>query len=155
MEQDQAFGQYLLKLVSFCNYQERCRREVEEKMSKMGIPSAMQHQLLESLIAEAFFDDQRYAVAFCKGKFHYKKWGRRKIFAALRAKGIGESMIRKALLEIDDKEYRQVLSDLIIKKTDDLGGLSTNENKKKSLNYVLQKGFETHLFWEILNDKTK
>ncbi|MDE7149775.1 MAG: RecX family transcriptional regulator [Bacteroidales bacterium] len=94
------------KLARYCAYQERCRQDVRLKLSGLGVRgSAEAARWIERLEAEGFLDENRFARAYCRGKFRQNHWGRRKIIMGLRAKGISEAEVAEALNEIDAADY--------------------------------------------------
>jgi regulatory protein len=152
MNQNQEFNAYLLQLERFCDYQERCLKEVEDKLYKLDAPRNFHQDIIKRLVSNSNFDNLRYAKAFASGKFRFKKWGRKKIFYALRLKKISDKNIFNALLEIDEDEYMKTLKELINYKISKLGSINNDANKKKVLNFALQKGYESNLIWQILNE---
>jgi regulatory protein len=151
MNNNQEINAYLQQIERFCDYQERCLKEVEDKLYKLEIPIDIHQQLIDSLIENENFDNLRYAKAFASGKFRFKKWGRKKIFYSLRLKKISDKDIFNALLEIDEEEYMKTLKELVNYKISKVGSVDNNVNKKKVLNFALQKGYESNLIWQILN----
>ena len=78
----------LEKLRKYCAWQERCRSEAWTKLLQLGCPRAEVQRLLGVLEYEGFLDEARFARAYARGKFSQKGWGRVKIRAALRGKGV-------------------------------------------------------------------
>lgn len=141
----------LTRLYKYCAYQERCRKEVEKKLSELGVDQSDWPRLLAHLEAERFLDERRFAHSFARGKFTLKKWGRYKILAALRSKGISQSLAQQALAnEVSDQAYFAVLDRLVEQKTAQWQHLPARERKDKILRYLKQKGYEWNLIWERL-----
>jgi regulatory protein len=141
-------GEAYLKAASFCAYQERCRQEVREKLYAYELPDQEVEEILEKLETEKFLNEERFAKAFAGGKFRLKKWGRQKIRQELKMRGIPDAYIRKALVEIQDEEYIEVLNNLLEKKKSSERLKNTVEDKQKLLRYALSKGYEQDLIWE-------
>lgn len=94
------------KLARYCAYQERCRQDVRLKLSGLGVRGAAETaRWMERLEAEGFLDENRFARAYCRGKFRQNRWGRRKIIMGLRAKGISAGDVADGLSEIDAGDY--------------------------------------------------
>ncbi len=147
-----------LKLAAYCAYQERCYKEIYAKLEEWKIDQGNQDAIIILLEEENFLNEKRFAESYIRGKFSYKKWGKRKIKYALLQKNISATMIQNAFLsEIDDKEYFATLSELLEKKWSDL--LQKEEDnfkrKQKATNYALQKGYENELIREILDGLDK
>ena len=144
-----------LKLAAFCAYQERCYQEMYQKLEEWKIDESEHYAIITLLEEENFLNEKRFAESYVRGKFSYKKWGRRKIRYALLQKNISEKMIQDALAsEIDDKEYFATLAELLEKKWSDLLEKEEDSFKRmaKATNYALQKGYENELIREILED---
>ncbi|MBO6881940.1 MAG: RecX family transcriptional regulator, partial [Winogradskyella sp.] len=63
------------KMEHYCAYQERCHKEVVDKLKSMKmIPEAID-QIVGHLIQENYLNEERFAKAFARGKFQIKKWG--------------------------------------------------------------------------------
>jgi regulatory protein len=96
-------------LTRFCAYRERCIKEVRWKLQSKGFMGEAAEEFIIKLQEQGYLNEERYAVLFAGGHFRQKQWGRRKIEAALRAKGIPAPVIRNALNELSASEYRQTL----------------------------------------------
>jgi len=149
MDKKQQFNIYLHQMERYCDYQERCLKDVEDKLIKLEVPTDVHETLIEALLLNKSFDNIRYAKAFASGKFRFKKWGRKKIFYALKLKKVEDRDIFNALLEIDEEDYFVTLKELVSYKIKDIGSIKEPVNKKKVLNYALQKGYESNLIWEV------
>lgn len=142
----------LLKAANYCAYQERCYKEVEEKLAEWGIYGTDAGEILIQLSSQNYLNEERFAKAFAGGKFRIKSWGKVKIRLALKAKGISETNIRIALNEIDQASYHACLNKLarqMLQTYDDLNPLIAKQKTARSL---MAKGFETNLVWEALNN---
>ncbi len=141
----------LKKLYRYCAYQERCKSDVRNKLSELGVPHHEMDHCITHLEEENFLNESRYVHAFVRGKFFLKKWGKHKIIAELRAKGIDKTLIEKVLEEeIDTEQYITVLSTLAAQKLTQLGGKVTVENSQKVHFYLTQKGYAWSDIQEVL-----
>lgn len=138
------------KLKYYCGYQERCHREVEEKLFSLGIRKKDQGEIIASLIEDGYLNEERFAIAFAGGKFRTKQWGRIKIKDALKQKLVSEYSIRQALKVINEWEYTKVLNKLAKDKYDSLKREQWLVRKKKTTDYLLQKGYEYDLVASIM-----
>lgn len=141
----------LIKLRRYCAYQERCHREVKQKLWDWGMYENESGQIVVQLIEEGFLNEERYAKAIAGGKFRTKGWGKNKIAAALKSKGIVSNLISSSMNEIDSADYRKKLELLISKKTASLKGEHPITLKQKVARFALGKGYESDLVWEIIN----
>ena len=145
MQED--FARYLHRLQSYCAFRERCTQEVRQKMERMGVPDQWRVELLRRLRMEGYVDDARFAEVFARSRFRYHRWGRRKIALALRQKEISRALIRAALAEIDEGEYRGVLEELARAHLDDV---ASPEAVQRTYRYLYQKGYEPELIRAVL-----
>ena len=142
----------LEKAKSYCAYQERCHKEVSDKLYSWKLNADEINYIIEHLIQENYLNEERFAIAFAGGKFRMKHWGRKKIEQKLKEKRVSEYCIKKALEEIDDEDYIRTLFRLIEKKHGSLKDKEPFTKKKKTAAYIYGKGYESDLIWEHLND---
>ena len=138
-------------LQKYCSYQDRCHMEVEQKLKSMGmIPQASNH-IIMTLIQENYLNEERFAMAFVRGKFRIKKWGRIRLTAELKKRHISSYLIQKSLKQISDSEYLTTFEVLAIRKANTLTGSQTRHKKKQLINYLIYRGWEPHLIYEKVN----
>ena len=138
------------KLRFYCRYQQRCQSEIKQKLFELGINSKDHHELIDELIKENSLNDERFAVAFVSGRFRLKQWGRKKIQQGLKEKRVSDETAQKALEQIDQKEYMAVLNKLAKERYASLKHEQYLVRKKKTMDYLMQKGYEVDLVREIL-----
>jgi regulatory protein len=143
--------QALQKLRQYCAYQERCHYEVEQKLWALGQPAKLHASLIAKLIEEDYLNEERFAIQFAGGKFRMKDWGRKKIMYALREKKVSEYSIKKALKEISEEDYHKTLESLAEKKFALLEGELPLLRKKKTMEYLIMKGYEPELVSGVMN----
>jgi regulatory protein len=145
------FHLLLDKARRFCDYQERYRNEVIEKLTGMEAEKSDILKIIDLLEQENLLNEFRYARAFAKGKLRSNKWGRNKIKAALQLKRIKPELIQKAFEEMDEDEYISILEHIL--ETKQVKAPNERMEKAKKAQYAIQKGFESGLVWEIVNKK--
>ncbi|NJX17407.1 RecX family transcriptional regulator, partial [Tamlana crocina] len=106
----------MLKLMQYCAYRDRSQKEVENKLLEMRMIPEAREQIIIKLMQEDFLNEERFARSFVRGKFRIKKWGRHKIIQELRLREISSPIIKLALTEISEKEYKSTLYTLAEKK---------------------------------------
>lgn len=137
--------QALQKLKHYCSYQERCHSEVKEKLFSLGVWKKEHDEIIASLIEEGYLNEERFAIAFVGGKFRMKQWGRVKIKYELKQKQVSEYCIKKALQQIDEAAYEKVILRLAKEKYGSLKSEQYLVRKKKTMDYLFQRGFEGEL----------
>ena len=144
--------QVLDKMAKYCAYQERCVKDVRDKLKAFGLPQEEKHEIIDYLLDNRFVNDERYAKSFVRGKINQSGWGVNKIRFHLIQKGIDKHIIEEALGQTDEEVYRQRLIDILKTKTKTIKADSDFEKKRKLAAYAMQKGFEGTLVWEVLKD---
>ena len=140
------------KLENYCAYQERCHKEVREKLKDMKmIPEAID-KIIVHLINHNFLNEERFAKAFVRGKFRIKKWGKNRLVRELKFRDISKYSIDVALKEIDLDDYYKTLDELTQKRIDQVKEKNIYKKKKKVADYLLYRGWESHLVYEKLNE---
>lgn len=143
--------QALQKLRQFCSYQERSHSEVQQKLWDLGVWRQEHDALIAALIEDDYLNEERFAKQYAGGKFRMKGWGRKKIYFGLKEKGVGDYLIKQALNQIDDEAYHNTLNSLAEKKYESLKGEQYLVRKKKTVDYLLQKGYEPNLVSAVVN----
>ena len=121
-------------------------------MEEWGLGDKTKDHLLEILITDTHVDEERFAKAFCRGKFRIKNWGKRKITNELKRKQISKICIEKGLEEINEDEYLKVLDKLFHQKKIKVTDKNHFIRKTKIANFLIQRGFESFLVWEKMKD---
>src|SRR4029079_6902803 len=105
---------------------------------------------MAQLIEENYLNEERFAKQYAGGKFRMNQWGRIKIKHALQQKKVSEYSIKKALKEIGEADYKKTLQKLAAQKLKTLKGETNIFAKKKKLqDYLLQKGYEAELVYNL------
>jgi len=137
--------QALQKLKHYCAYQERCHSEVKEKLYSLGVWKKDHDAIISTLIEENYLNEERFAIAYAGGKWRLKHWGRVRIRYELKQKQVTEYCIKKALKQIDEEEYLQVLHETAAAKYASLKSDQYLVRKKKTMDYLVNRGFEMSL----------
>jgi regulatory protein len=137
----------LIKLESYCAYQERCINDVLQKAKSLGANDIDAKDLLQQLQATNFQNEERFAEAYVQGKLKINRWGRQKIKAALSQKFVNTTIIQNALFAIDEEVYGEIAQQLVLKKSNDLKTeKNTNLRKQKIIRFLMSRGFNYEEF---------
>lgn len=139
-------------MAKYCAYQERCVKDVRDKLKTFEIPEEEKTKILDYLIDNRFVNDERFAKAFVRGKVNQNGWGLNKIRFHLMQKGIDKEIIAEALGQTDEEVYRQRLIDILKTKSKTVKAANDYEKKRKLAAYAMQKGFEGSLVWSVVKD---
>lgn len=143
------------KLEGYCAYQERCHKEVVQKLKDMRmIPDAID-QIVVHLIDQNFLNEERFAMSYARGKFNIKKWGRNRINQELKQREISKYNIKKALAQLDCPAYLDTLDALAKKRLEAIRESNIQKRRKKLADYLLYRGWESHLVYEKITQLIK
>ncbi|MEJ1221236.1 regulatory protein RecX [Sediminicola sp. 1XM1-17] len=143
------------KLEGYCAYQERCHKEVVQKLRDMRmIPDAID-QIVVHLIDHNFLNEERFAMSYARGKFHIKKWGRNRITQELKLREISKYNIKKALTQLDTPAYLDTLDALAKKRLGAIRETNIQKRRKKLADYLLYRGWESHLVYDKITELIK
>ncbi|MFN0216547.1 MAG: regulatory protein RecX [Saprospiraceae bacterium] len=132
----------------FCAYRERCPKEVRSKLAEYGLLQADADQIFQVLREDNFFNEERFAMAFARGKFRYNNWGRVRIRQELRKRDISPALVNQALDSIDQTEYETLLQTLLHKKRQQYA--NDNNLREKTAASLIRAGFEMELVFKFL-----
>ena len=136
------------KLEHYCAYQERCHKEVAQKLREIGVYGIFIDTIIGKLVEANYLNETRFAESFVRGKFRIKKWGKMRLIRELKIRDISDWNIKNALKAISDPEYFDCCKALVEK------FWVSNENKslvvrRKKIWAALQyRGWETELIME-------
>ena len=144
--------QVLDKMAKYCAYQERCVKDVSEKLKTFEISEKDREEIINYLIDNKFVNDERFARAFVRGKINQSGWGLNKIRFHLIQKGVSKDIIDEALQSFDEEAYRQRLIDILKVKSKTVKAANDFERNRKLAAYAIQRGFEAGLVWEVIQN---
>jgi regulatory protein len=140
------------KLERYCAYQERSHKQIEQQLYKMRMIPQAQEVLITHLIQHNFLNESRFAQAYSRGKFRIKKWGKKRITQGLKQHGVSAYNIKLGLAQIDPEAYRETFDALVEKRLNDLTSeKNILKKKRKLLDYLAYRGWETELIYEALS----
>lgn len=141
------------RLERYCAYQERCHQEVQTKLRQLGAFRNDSDAVISHLIQNDYLNETRFAMLYVRSKFSIKKWGKKRIVNELKQRKITSYNIDKALAQIIEEDYRLTFDTLAEKRWDQLKGNKEPlpQRKKKWINYLQYRGWESHLIFDALN----
>lgn len=140
----------LQKLQSYCAYQERCHQEVTAKLRDLGMHGDAADLIISKLIEDNFLNEERFAVAYSRGKFRIKSWGKIRIRQELKMRHIPEYSIQQGMKAIDTEGgYVETLERILRYKAAEY---DKNDRQKSDKLYAfgLRRGFESDLIGDVL-----
>ncbi len=143
----------IAKAETLCSRAEYSQTEILKKLMSWGIGHGDAKQIIDELIDNRFIDNERFARAFVAEKVEFARWGVKKIYMGLRAKGIDHATIKEALAGINAEKYYQNIIDLVKAKAKTLEEPTAYENRSKILRFMLSRGFEGATVAKVLNNR--
>ncbi|WCO01493.1 regulatory protein RecX [Psychroserpens ponticola] len=140
------------RLERYCVYQERCHKEVTQKLYEMKMIPEARDKIIVHLLQHNFLNEERFARVFVRGKFRIKKWGKQRIQLELKRKDINKTIISIALKEIDMNDYFDTFNTLAEKKTATLRETNIQKKRKKLADYLFYRGWESQLVYDKIRE---
>ena len=142
------------KAARYCVGAERSPHQVLTKLQLYGLELEEALVVLEALKEAKFTNEKRFVSAFVNDKFTFNKWGMNK--KEVRKHKINPSHIEEGLARLDPSDYQLKIDELIDQKWHHM---KEQENflikKKKTCQFVISKGFESHLVLARFDQKRK
>ena len=135
---------------NYCSSQDRCLEDIRKKLKNFDLINDEKDKIIKTLLDEDYLNEKRFAKSYCRGKFNINKWGRVKIEYELKKKKIKHKDILSGLDEINDLDYQTQLDKLYIKKSDQIKCINKYLFEKKLANFLINKGFERSIVWNLI-----
>ncbi|AUC13660.1 recombinase RecX [Tenacibaculum sp. SZ-18] len=143
------------KMERYCVYQDRCHKEVENKLREYKLIQVAKEAILLHLLEHDFLNEQRFSKSFARGKYRIKKWGRLRISRELKIRNISDYNIKTALKEIDNELYMSNLFHLTKNKNELIKDQNIYERRRKLYTYLNYRGYELNLINQVINQVIK
>ncbi len=144
--------QALSRLMELCSRSEKCTGDASVLLEKWGITEATRASILQTLVEQRYIDNRRYAAAFVRDKMVHNKWGRRKIFDALRMKRLPSDVIEEALSAIPSETEQEQLIIILRRKQGSVKAETKYQKRDKLVRYALSKGFLLEDILEVIDE---
>ncbi|MBR4995108.1 MAG: RecX family transcriptional regulator [Alistipes sp.] len=145
----------LASLMRLCARAERSSGDAIRLMRGWGVAEAEQAGVLQRLLRERFIDDRRYAEAFVREKCGLSAWGHYKILAALKRKGISDTIINDVLSTLSPEENKSRLTEKLQRKIKSVKYDNAYQLKTKLIRYALSLGFTMSEVMESVDEIIK
>lgn len=140
------------KLEQYCVYQDRYHKEVEQKMREYNLIPEAKEMILLSLLKDNFLNEERFAKSFARGKFRIKNWGKQRIVRELKFRDISAYNIKTALKEIEEDEYLKTIYRITENRNEIISDTNQFKRKKKLIDFLMRKGYESELIYKTVNE---
>jgi len=137
------------RLENYCAYQERCHKEIHQKLWEMKMIPEAQELIILHLLKHNFLNESRFAQAFARGKFNHKKWGKIRIVRELKMRDISKYNIDLGLKEIIEEDYQNTFNVLAEKRFLQLASEKNIQKKRRKFaDYLFYRGWESFLVYD-------
>lgn len=140
------------KLEQYCVYQDRCHKEVEQKLKEFSLIPEAKEMILLSLMENNFLNEERFAKSFARGKFRIKNWGKQRIIRELKFRDISAYNIKTALKEIDEEKYLNTIYKITENRNSIINESNIYKRKRKLIDFLMRKGYENDLIYKTVNE---
>src|SRR5690606_37681245 len=137
------------KAEQFCAYQERCHKEVVQKLYDLSANKEEIDQIIVHLIEHNFLNEGRFARSCARGKHSIKKYGKVRIIIQLKFRNISAYNIKKAMEEISDEMYQNTFAELSDRAWHSIQEKNSIKKKKKFCDFLLRKVYESDLVYQV------
>jgi regulatory protein len=127
-----------------CSRREYAVLRIRNLLLKKGVPLQRALTIVEELKEKNFISEERFAKAFVHDKSKFKSWGINKLKLGLRAEGVAEATIKKALSNLPDTVFADALHREVEKRIKRLKN-RTLTDRQKLFQQLLRKGFESEM----------
>ena len=135
----------LSKVMFICSRQEKCCFDIRKKLRDWNLSYDDQDEIIQTLIEEKFLNEERYTNFYVRDKFRFNKWGKIKISHHLKQKQIPDNLIKNALEQINEKDYKESLGDILSHKIKSIKEDDPYQLRAKLYRFAQGRGFESHL----------
>lgn len=139
------------KLERYCVYQDRCHKEIENKLKEFTLIEEARNQIILHLLEHNFVNEERFSKSFARGKFVIKKWGKQRITRELKLREISAYNIKTALKEIDENDYLKTIVEITEKRNRLINETNIYKRKKKLSDFLIRKGYEYDLIFSTID----
>jgi regulatory protein len=127
--------------------------EMKERLLKKGFLPEEVEETLHRLLEQGYLNDQRFALDWAKGRLARVPVGRQRVASELKAKGVGEAAIRRALTEVygQTDEY-QLASRAALRRLPFIQRLPLAKQRHRLFTYLRRLGFSTSIALTVLTE---
>lgn len=141
----------LNRAMALCSKSEKCISDIENKLRSWKLSSDDENKaIISTLKKENFIDEKRYARSYTMDKYRFNKWGKVKIRAMLRSRGLSEDDIMYGTDTIDDDSYLQMIEEELSNRKKSLKAASAFEMKGKLFRFASSRGYEKEYVYDLV-----
>lgn len=129
----------------------RSEKEIYDRLKKNNFDEAVIKTAIEFLKKKKFINDVDFARQWISSRMK-RLAGPRKLWQELKAKGIGEEIIRAQLDAIQEQYPEEKIIEEVVKaKFESLRGIDPETAKRRIWSYLIRRGFSAQISDEVIN----
>lgn len=136
-KKEMTFDQAREKALRLLEFRSHSEKELSDKLRRAGARAADMESLMAYLREYGLIDDRDYALRMARDLANLKKFGRYRIQAELKKRGVAAEYIGEALAQLAEDETGRLLP-LVAKK---LGGNFEQKNIDRAIRYFSYRGY--------------
>jgi regulatory protein len=140
--------------VRLLSYRLRSEKELTDRLNEKGFDADLIRHAVRSLSEDGYLNDPRFARELSSSRLRNKHWGRLKIAAELRHKGIASEIIKTVLSDISEDEEKEAAR-LAFKKWCSSKSQATPLDKDstlKAMRHLSARGFSLPVARQAINN---
>ena len=142
----------LERAMNLCSRSEHCKKDILDKLNSWKLTSEKENKdIIKSLTNEKFIDEKRYSRSYAQDKFRFNKWGRIKIRAMLKSRGISDNDIDSALEMIDKESYAKMIEVEMGNKKRSIKAKNIFDLKGKLFRFAGSRGYENEFIYDFIS----
>jgi regulatory protein len=126
---------------------ERSVAELHAWLRRRGVGEEEAAGVIDDLVSVDALDDARFSRRFAEDKRALSGWGRERIAAALRERGVGEADLQTALASEDAEEELKRAVGLLEGRGAKLGD---DRGRSRALGLLVRRGFDSETAYEAI-----
>lgn len=151
IEEETKIAEIYEKTLQFIGRKLRSKKEVIDFLKKQEISIEEQTDIIDRLTEQGLFDEKAYIEAFIHDRMNFSSDGPNKIKEELLKNEFDLELILIELEKLDEKEMKEKLNKLIVKKLNANHKYSENYCKQKITEQMLLLGYPKEMIEEILD----
>lgn len=146
----------LESLMLSCAKAERSISDVRRSLYRWRLAPADMPAIIDRLVKEGFVDEHRYARSYVREKLNLGNWGRKKIEAGLKTKGIPADIIAEAMEQFEPEQQTEKLEQMLARRYDKEREKAKNsyELRTKLIRWAMGRGYDYEETQRILTKIT-
>ena len=134
----------------YLGYRSRSEAEVRRYLSRRGCPASVADPAIEKLRSLNYLNDENFARNWALGRAQGQSYGPKRIEQELRSKGVGQSLIRRAVREtfdeVDETKQARRLLDRHFKGSD----LREPRTLRRAAAFLMRRGYGSKVVFNLL-----